>query len=191
MPIDVDQFIEELRNTVRQAYLNYEIWWTYKSQDTRPTYIDMMNRYSLYFQVSIHAHFVAALIALYRLYETRPDTYNIPRLLERLGEHEDFPSDVLENLNELYQAVHPIWVKVCILRNKAFGHHEIEMTIEDVFAQADVKPDEFVELIENTKLLLNRLSGAWNRSGHAFNLSSREDTLNLLNDLNSLHEQRT
>jgi len=82
---EIDRYIEELRDTVRVAWLNYEIWWVYKSTDTRPEYVDTMNRYPLFFQTSIHAHFVALLVALYRLYETRDDTYNIPTLLKLLS----------------------------------------------------------------------------------------------------------
>jgi hypothetical protein len=43
-----------------------------------------MNRYHLFFSTSIHSHFVALIVALYRLYEKRRDTYNIPRLTDLL-----------------------------------------------------------------------------------------------------------
>ncbi len=84
MSTDIDHYISELRHTTTVAGLNYEIWWVYKSKDTRPVYVEAMNRYGLFFQTSIHAHFVALLVALYRLYETRDDTFNIPSLLKIL-----------------------------------------------------------------------------------------------------------
>jgi hypothetical protein len=76
--------IEELRQTTTRAILNFEIWWVYKSSDTRPKYVGVMNEYQPFFVTAIHAHFVALLVALYSLYETRPDTHNVPQLLNGL-----------------------------------------------------------------------------------------------------------
>jgi hypothetical protein len=84
MSFDADKYVAELHHTVTVAALNYEVWWMYSSEDTRPEFVDAMNRYTIFFQTSIHAHFVALLVALYRLYETREDTYNIPSLLQLL-----------------------------------------------------------------------------------------------------------
>src|SRR6187455_2633293 len=84
MSDEVERYVEELRNAVTVAWLNYEIWWIYKSSDTRSEFVDTMNKYNLFFHASIHAHFVALLVALYRLYETRDDTYNIPTFLKLL-----------------------------------------------------------------------------------------------------------
>lgn len=81
MAAAVDQYISDLRQTVNAAQLNFDIWWAYKSSDTRPVYIDVLNRYPQFFQTSLHAHFVALLIALYRLYEKREGTFNVPKLL--------------------------------------------------------------------------------------------------------------
>ena len=186
MSIDIDTYITELRHTVTVAGLNHEIWWVYKSKDTRPQFVDAMNRYSLFFQTSIHAHFVATLVALYRLYETRSDTYNISTLLRSLKEHETIDEEILGGLNKLYQEMKPLWVKVNILRNKAFGHRSTAHTVEEVFKEAAVTPNELRDLVDGTKKLLNKLSHAWDRSSHAFNLGAREDTVRLLDDLNSL-----
>jgi hypothetical protein len=78
---DADRFIRELQNTVMVAESNFEIWWVYKDVETRRKYIQSMNRYSEFFRASIHAHFVANVIALYRLYESRHDSINIDRVL--------------------------------------------------------------------------------------------------------------
>lgn len=185
---EIDRYIEELRDTVRVAWLNYEIWWVYKSADTRPEYLDVMNRYTLFFHTSIHAHFVALLVALYRLYETREDTYNIPIFIKRLREHGSIPDTELRELDALYAEAKPLWVKVNILRNKAFGHRSKAHTASEVFAEAGVTPNELRDLAEVTRKLLNTASLAWAKNAHAFNLSAREDTLALLHDLNAYHE---
>ena len=185
MSIDIEAYIKELRHTVTDAGLNHEIWWVYKSKDTRPQFVNAMNRYPLFFQTSIHAHFVASLVALHRLYETRPDTYNIPTLLRSLKEDETIDDKISIGLNKQYQKMKPLWVKVNILRNKVFGHRSTAHTVEEVFKEAAITPNEIRDLVDGTKKLLNELSHAWDRSFHAFNLGAQEETIRLLDDLNS------
>ena len=186
MKTEVDNYISELQQTVIVAGLNYDIWWVYEDNQTRPLYFDAMNRYTPFFQMSIHAHFIATLVALYRLYETRPDTFNIPSLLSLLRGKKDLPPSVIGDLEESYKNLKPLWVKVSVLRNKAFAHRAIEYTISDVFREANAKPDDLCDLIEGSKDLLNQVSRAWSNSGHAFNLHARDATIRLLDDLNRL-----
>lgn len=171
-PINVDLFVNELHQTVTAAGLNYEIWWVHKNQETRAKYVETMRHYNLFFQTSIHAHFVAMLIALYRLYETRGDTFNIPHLLKvlRAGSHLDVVT--LDGLNVIYEEAKPLWVKVNILRNKVFGHRDTAHTIEIAFKEAAVTPNELNRLVKLTEDFLNRPTLAWKQSGHAFNLGS-------------------
>ena len=183
MSDEIEQYVDELRHTVTTAWLNYEIWWVYKGADTRPEFVDTMNSYKLFFYTSVHAHFVALLVALYRLYETREDTYNLPRFLSLLKERAAVPEETLKELDALYAQAKPLWVKVSILRNKAFGHRSKAHSVADAFAEAGVTPNDLRDLAEVTRKLLNTATLAWKETSHAFNLSSRKDTLKMLQDL--------
>jgi hypothetical protein len=108
MSFNADEYISDLQQTVIAAGLNYEVWWTYKSEDTRPEFVDAMNSYTVFFQTSIHAHFVALLVALYRLYETRADTFNVPSLLGLLRSHSTFDRGTLDQLDAVYAAAKPL-----------------------------------------------------------------------------------
>lgn len=178
-----DSTIRELQEAATVAGLNYEIWWAFKSGDTRPKYIDVLNRYLGYFHVAIHAHFVAMLMALYRIYETREDTHNFPGLVDRLEGDGALNADVVKSLRSQYLGLKPLWVKVSILRNEGFGHRSLDLATDAVFAKAGVTPNEFKELVERTKSMLNELTGALRDSTHAFNLSATRDTLRMLDDL--------
>jgi hypothetical protein len=57
-----------------------------------------------------------------------------------------------------------------------------------VFTEAGVTPNDLRDLAEVTKRLLNAATLAWANNAHAFNLSSRADTLALLQDLKAHHE---
>ena len=75
------------------------------------------------------------------------------------------------------------WVKVSILRNKAFAHRANAFSVNEVFRQAQVKPNDLRRLLRRTQRLLNRISHALDRNSHAFNLGAAKDTKRMLADL--------
>ncbi|MHB1358072.1 MAG: AbiU2 domain-containing protein [Rhodocyclaceae bacterium] len=179
--------IAALHHAVNNACLNYDIWWVYKSKKYRPKYVGTMNRYLEFFSTSLHAHFVALLVALYPLYETRRDTFNIPRLLKLLAKEDAISKPVLNNATQLYDEAKHLWLKVCILRNEVFAHFSESSSVEQIFKKADMTPNELKRLLELTKRLLNTVTRALDGSVHAFNLGASEATIRVLEDLASRH----
>lgn len=188
MPTNLDPHIGALRHSANIASLNYDIWWVYKSKKYRPVYASTMNRYLGFFDTSIHAHFVALLLALYPMYETRRDTFNIPRLLKILEKEDRVSASTLAKANALFVEAKPLWIKVGILRNNAFGHRSDSKTIEEIFKEADITTNQLKRLIELTKRLLNTVTRALDGSVHAFNLAASDTTVKVLQDLKDHHE---
>lgn len=186
MSIDVNFFISELRHSVTTASLNYDIWRVYNGEETRPKYIGVMNRYNLFFHTSLHAHFVALLIALYRIYETRKDTCNIPTLLQHLRDQEKIDPEEIECFYEIYDKAKPLWIKVSVLRNMAFGHRSNALTTAEIFQKAKVTPNELRNLVDLTKELLNAVSTVAIKNSHAFNLEATSPTVDLLENLGKM-----
>jgi hypothetical protein len=184
---NIDRFINELRHSMVVAELNYQIWWVYKEKNSRARYAGTMNRYSPFFQTGIHAHFVAYLVAIYRLHEKRRDTINIPRFLDMLEKTRCVKSHVIEAGQKLLAQSKPLWIKAGILRNEAFAHRADGNGVADVFEKAAVKPDQLVELNELTKKILNGLTSHWNKTAHAFDVDAGEAASRLLEDLRKLH----
>ena len=187
---EIDKYMSELRQTISVANLHYEVWWVFKDKEVCNEYLKTVNQYSLFFQTTIHAHFVATIVSLYRVYETRKDTYNIQGLFKRLKKT-NFSESKLVELENLYKQAKPLWLKISVLRNKAFGHRNNQLTVSEIFEEAKVKPNEFKELMEVTKKILNITSQEWNQSTHAFNLGAEASTKLLLQDLKKYHELRS
>ena len=61
MAFDPETYISELRHNVTTAGLHYEVWWVCESEETRPEFVEAMKKYTIFFQASIQAHFVAQL----------------------------------------------------------------------------------------------------------------------------------
>jgi hypothetical protein len=133
---------------------------------------------------------VAMIIALYRLFETRRDTVNIPQILKYFKNEGTFPRMEIKKLESEIQQIKPLWVKVSVLKNKLFGHRSNAFNNIDIWKKASVTPNEFKKLIDESKRILNEITSIWDHSGHAFNLSATEDTLELLEDLKSINEKR-
>jgi len=175
--------IKNLRDTIITASHNYDIWWIYKHKDTRSKYIDTMNSYLSFFSTSIHAHFVAMIIALYRLFETRKDTINIPGLIRLMDKSGYLKDDIKKQLEALVSEAKAIWIKVGIIRSEVFAHSIKDKDTDESFKKADIKYENFKELIEISKKIMNLLSHEFDKSSHAFNLSAEKDTKALLDIL--------
>lgn len=184
----IEQYINELQNALTIAGLNYDIWWLYKEKENRKRFVDTLNSYPLFFQTSLHAHFLATIIALYRLYETRSDTINMHQLINLLKKEGTIPIEEIQLFESEIQEIKPLWVKVTIIRNNLFGHKSNALDNEDIWKLASVTPNEIKNLIDNSKRILNEMTNLWNKSSHAFNLSATEDTLQLLEDLKGLND---
>lgn len=185
MPFDI--YIDELRHTAEVASLNYEIWWIYKGKD-RPIYIDVLRRYDMFFQTSIHAHFLAMIIALYRFFETRKDTINLPRLLKMAKENKLLSSSELAAVENDCAKSKAIWKKVSIIRNELFAHRS--NIVGEPIIKANITYDEIRDLILMLKSIINQITHGINRNTHAFNISAEKDTRQLLADLKRLGEGR-
>ncbi len=178
-----ESHIKELQDTITTAQLNYEIWWALKEKNNRKKYVDTMNEYPHFFRSSIHAHFIATIMALYKLYEKRKDTVNLPKLLKSIKLEGFLPANEISNFEQAIDELKPLWVKISILRNNLFGHHSDSLNNEELWQKAQLKPDQIKELIEGSKIILNGITSNWKKTQHAFNLSAEKDITNLLEDL--------
>lgn len=181
------KYIEELHHTIYVAGLNYDIWWTYKGKKYRKLLLDADYHYPLFFQTSLHAHFVALIVALYQLFEKRNDTVNFPHLLFLLKQVNKFNAKEINNIERKIKKLKPLWIKISTLRNKVFGHKTNEFNFNP-WQQAKITPNNIKKMIQQCQRLLNDISHKWARNTYAFNLSAQSSTRNLLKDLKRLRK---
>lgn len=179
----IERYVKSIQDTIIAADHNHDIWWIYKSKEIRSKFIDVMNNYLAFFQTSIHAHFVAMIIALYRLYETRRDTISLPQLLKVLDRDHPLSDNAKNRVDKLMPEAKQLWRKIGIVRSDAFAHLSDGKDIEDSFKKAGLRYRDFKDLIELSKTIINVISQDYNRNTHAFNLSAKLDTKALLTDL--------
>ena len=153
----VDKYIEGLHHTLNVAEYNHEIWWTYKEKKYRKLFLSAEEDYPLFFQTSLHAHFIAMVVALYRLFETRDDTINIPNLLKLLEDARKIKPKEINGFKRRIERIKPLWIKIAILRNKVFGHSTNNLNINP-WNEARISRNDIKKLIKRSKKLLNDIS---------------------------------
>jgi len=172
----------EFREAVADAFLNFELWLAFEDPDLekfRPAF----RRYSGYFAVARHAHLFTAVVSLYRLFETRPDTVNLDRLLESLEqERPGFRAGLPLDSTKVSRA-RAIWRKICVLRNEVFAHRNRELSVADSFGKASLSKAEVLELIDLCKRMVESIQRIWDGTAPAWPLVHTQDLEELLNML--------
>ncbi len=182
---EIGQHINEIQHAIVVAGLNYDIWWTYKVKKYRAMLLDADGTYPLFFKTSLHAHFVAMIVALYRLFETRTDTVNFNQLVILIEQNNQLSGTEINGLKKRISNLNPLWIKIGILRNKIFAHATNQSI--NPWQEAKMTGNDLKKMIRRCQILLNLVSSRWDRSSYVFNLSAKTDTRNLLKDLRKLN----
>ena len=176
----LNEHVASLHQLLLRASLNYDIWWVYKSRQTRPVYVETMNRHLKFFSAGIHAHFLAYVAAMYAMYETRKDTYNCSQLLKLFAAEPGISAQQVSEARALLNLAKPIWLKVGILRNEVFAHASANTSTSAAFKKAAVSPDEFAELLDLSRRLLNAIRVASGSGRHSYNQSAHDQAIKVL-----------
>lgn len=186
MRSEAKKYIHSLANTITSASLHFDIWWVFKEKGSCAKYVDILNEYLDFFKTSLQAHFLSIVVELYKLFETRKDTINFPRLIKLIEDNNLLESGVLKRFNEQSKLMKEIWRKIAILRSELFAHNNIDLSYQDVFKKAHITPNNIRDLIQSAKELLNEMSQELDRNTYLFDLEATSDTIRVLEDLKSL-----
>ena len=179
------KYIKGLANTITSASLHFDIWWVYKEKNSRAKYVDILNDYLSFFKTSLQAHFLSVVVELYKLFETRKETINFPRLIKLLNENNLLDPEILRQIDMEKRTLRVLWKKIVILRSELFAHTNIDLSYSEVFKKAEITPNNIRDLIEGSKRFLNHISEGLEKNTYLFDLEAAEDTVRILEDLKS------
>lgn len=172
-------YLDSLRNACIRASENNAIWRIYKID--RPKHVEVMNEYVGFFRCSIHAHFVAILVAVGVLYKNKNDSYNLHDLITYAKKHALVHPSVLEKQKRRLQKVQGIADNLWKIRSKAFAHMDTKLSYEEVFKTFSFTPKQLTQLITTAQRILKDMCYAFDRSDPGnFKIGARNDTLALL-----------
>ncbi len=187
---EIGEQIQELKKALLEAGLSYDIWWELSNREARTEHLDDLNQYTIFFQSTIHAHFLTAVITLYRLFENRRDTINLPNLFQQVREKKLVAPEVENKLESAAEEIRENWTKICILRSNVFGHRSRKLSIEESYKRAGITPDQIKNLIKHMQDAMNIVSGEVLELEHSFELNPAEEVKRLLDDIATLRKSR-
>ena len=170
----------ELSDALVASYHHYEIWWVYKNE--REKYYNIMNKYLMFFSVSVSAHFISMLMAISCLIDER--YIGIKSLYKKMKNENMLSLSEVKNIDKKFSELSNIIKGIRILRGSVFAHISNKIDSESAFLKANLKYDDFKELIYSLGEIFNmmRIANGMNILGFNIN-SSKVDTNQLLNDL--------
>jgi hypothetical protein len=179
MAQSIDQLIESLAITITEARWHFQIWEALQEARADEASVRAMNRYKEFFVATMSAHFESAIVSCYQLFETREDTVNFSTLKKALKEAEKRDLDQEQTLADIQRDIRPIWVKIARLRNNAVGHTSSETPQAEIFAKADLKPQDIWAFLDLAIKLHQGITYPRSQAMEGFNINGKPAT-NLL-----------
>ncbi len=179
--------LKDLFSIIEDAYFSYEIWWILVSKESRDKYFAKMLQYKDFFQPTAFAHINSFIVNLYKLFETRRDTLNFPRLIKEAKSLNIFnPAQIEFELKEAKN----IWIKIGILRNKLFAHKNYQLDRKTIYNEAQINPNNIKYLIELNLIIFNALWISLGKTKKNIDEFSTRDTNKLFADLSKINTQQ-
>lgn len=156
---DLKRHIDESMNVVKIANSHYHVWRVFSSSETWPIYVDAMNEYSGFFQLSINAHFTSMIVYIYKCFDKRPDVMGLIRTFEMAKTEGHISQDTINFVEAGLLSFEQTIKGITLVRHKHFAHLDDQQEYSDVMAQAQLTPNKIRDLIIFVIEALNRISG--------------------------------
>lgn len=181
--------LDELFRIILDGRSNYEIWWIYISKEGRDEYFKVFLHYKEYFETSAYAHISMAAISLYKLFETRDDTVNFKNIINDALVLKIIDAVDTQKLNPTIEKAKTIWIKINQLRSYLFAHRAKELTVEEIYNNANLTPDQIKELAELSLEILNYIAKRAKQKERQFESFTLRDTYRLLKTLRNSYNK--
>src|SRR5712692_5328269 len=112
--LPIDDRLERAAQLVLRSRIFFDIWFYFEGRDTRPAIIDVMRCFNEFFRFDPHAHFVAFVVHIAALFETRKDTISLPALAKEMKAAKLIPARDAEKVEALLGQADQLASKVTI-----------------------------------------------------------------------------
>lgn len=164
----IENYINQMRQFISISKLAYDAWWTLAG-DRSDDYDCIRTKFPTHFQFSRYSYLTTLIVTLYMTLEDRTDTINMRQLVRQIENNKKFNQENLQHIKDELCNANIIWDKIRILRCNQFAHFNYNLSLTSVFAEANIKPNEFKEFIKQLEKIINYISRIYNKSSHAFN----------------------
>jgi len=147
-----EEKLEILKKDLAEARISYDIWRELTNIDNEESYEQTMEKYSEFFRSVIRCQFQNIIIILYRVFETRNETVNFPKLIEQMLKDNQLTELEQNKLKEIENQTKQHWHKVCKIRSEIYAHRSSEKK-----AKLSLSPNNIIELMNSFESIFNEL----------------------------------
>jgi len=167
-----------------QAEIDFDMWIAMRKARSELEVLAMINRRYDRFYVSAETALFNSLISiLYAVFEKRKNTVNFWNLRKTIPA--GLSLDEQKYIEETFATIHPIWKRICIIRNEVVGHQSMKRTNEMSHEVAGLRIGELKEMITLCQNLLVYIASKFQDAHVVFNLRGAKTFENLIQDLRS------
>jgi AbiU2 len=174
-PLSLNERLDRIGQHILRARLFLDLWFYFEERDSRRRIIETMQDYNEFFRFTPHAYLVAYVIYMAGVFDKRRDTISFAPLIREVKAAGHLKGHDAAIVDALLVEAKPIAEKVRILRHEAFAHRSADISYNDVFKRAAVKPDQLRELTDIALKIANRLLLARSLPDQCFNELPRAD----------------
>lgn len=183
MTLSIDEQIKGLGDTISSAQWHFDIWEALDEARGDLENVKVFNKYLEFFRATVTANFESYIISCYQLFETRSDTISFPGLKSELKSSVGLDVDADVEAIRLQDSMKPIWIKINRLRNESIGHLSRDKTLEKIYAEADMRPEQIRQFIEMAKALYNNITYRRSQALDPFNIRGKASVKQIFDDL--------
>lgn len=174
-----------LHNMLTQAEIDFDMWLAMRRARGSDDVILMLNRrYGRFYMAAENALFNSVVTLLYACFEKRKDTVNFWCLRDALVSEAESKTSV-EELDDQYNEIKQLWLKISVLRNEVVGHQTLERTRGESHEKAGLSVNDIRTMLAKCQGLLFTIGTRFQDTHLVFNLKGAAAFENLIADLRS------
>jgi hypothetical protein len=156
-PRPLNERLDRIGQHIVRARLFLDLWFYFEERDSRRKIIETMLDYNEFLRFTPHAYLVTYVIYMAGVFDKTRGTISLAHLAREMTAAGHLKGPDAATVETLLVEAKPIADKVVILRHKAFAHRSADISYDDVFKEAAVRPDQLRELTDIALKIANRL----------------------------------
>lgn len=156
-PLPLNDRLDRIGQQIVRARLFLDLWFYFEERNSRRNIIDIMQEYHEFFRFTPHAYLVTYVIYIAGVFDKSRGTISLAPLIREVNTTGELKKRDAEIIETLLMKAQPIVNKIAILRHKAFAHRSADISYDDVFKMAAVKPNQLRDLTDLALKIANRL----------------------------------
>lgn len=136
--------------TLTVASAAHDIWWFYKSKDTRD--LSAMNEFPAFFLYDEEANFRSMIVSLHSLFDEHPGTLTLRSLIHELD------SSLAVPIWKRYAILGSAAKNVRFLRHNVIAHRNAAKSYNDLFSEVGLRQNEIKAMIDGTLEVLTLIA---------------------------------